>query len=215
MSFQSLHTVPLCVNAIQHTYSDSFLKQNSYWNVSMSLNSLLPHSTCHFPQACVSDSQTIGWIVIFTFMVPRGWILMTLGVLWFFIRLKCEIVQHYACIDMSAVTVRMLMSAFSSKHHCLSTAARKSPSTRNCVFLLVPTVECLSITVQNDACAEFDTKRLFSHSSAESGKFLCAKITFCDIKTGQLWSSIQFTKVWCGKLEAFSAQTLRMDFTVK
>ncbi len=49
----------------------------------------------------------------------------------------------------------------------------KFPSTQKSVFLL-PTVECWSFTVQNNVCAEFDTRRLFSHSSAESGKFLCA-----------------------------------------
>ena len=34
------------------------------------------------------------------------------------------------------------------------------------VFHLLSTVGCLSYTVQNDVCAEFDTGRLFSHSSA-------------------------------------------------
>ena len=32
----------------------------------------------------------------------------------------------------------------------------------------------MSFTVQSDVCAEFDTRRLFSHPAAESGKFLCA-----------------------------------------
>ena len=40
------------------------------------------------------------------------------------------------------------------------------------VFLLIPAVGYLSFTVQNDVCTVFDTRRLFSHSSAESGKFL-------------------------------------------
>ena len=52
--------------------------------------------------------------------------------------------------------------------------AANVPSTQKCVFLLVLTVGCLSFTVQNDVCAEFDTKRLLSHSSSEGGKFLCA-----------------------------------------
>ena len=49
----------------------------------------------------------------------------------------------------------------------------KSPSTQKYVFLLLPTVGCLSFTVQNDVCAEFNTRRLFS--SAEGGNFLCAQ----------------------------------------
>lgn len=35
--------------------------------------------------------------------------------------------------------------------------------------MFVPTVECLSITVQNDLRAELDTRRMSSHSSADSG----------------------------------------------
>ena len=45
-------------------------------------------------------------------------------------------------------------------------------STQKCVLLTVPSAGCLSFTVQNDVCAEFDTGRLFSKSSAEGGKFL-------------------------------------------
>ncbi len=30
--------------------------------------------------------------------------------------------------------------------------------------------------MQNDVCAEFDTRRLFSNESAEEGKFLCAHL---------------------------------------
>lgn len=39
----------------------------------------------------------------------------------------------------------------------------KVPLQSNNVFLLVPTVKCLSLTVQSDVCAESDTVRLFSH----------------------------------------------------
>lgn len=48
------------------------------------------------------------------------------------------------------------------------------------VFLLAPTLECLNFTVHNDVCAELDTRRLFSHSCTESGKFslLSLKIQF-------------------------------------
>ena len=30
--------------------------------------------------------------------------------------------------------------------------------------------------MQNDVCAEFDMRRLFSYSSAEGGNFLCAHL---------------------------------------
>ncbi len=30
--------------------------------------------------------------------------------------------------------------------------------------------------MQNDVCAEFDTRRLFSHLSPKGGKFLCAHL---------------------------------------
>ena len=43
-----------------------------------------------------------------------------------------------------------------------------------CGLLIVSSLECLSLAVQNDVCAEFDTRKLFSHVSAERGKFLCA-----------------------------------------
>ena len=41
---------------------------------------------------------------------------------------------------------------------------KTSPSAQKYVFfLLIPLVRCLSFTVQNDLCAEFDTRWLFSH----------------------------------------------------
>ena len=49
-----------------------------------------------------------------------------------------------------------------------------SPISRKCVFLLDPTVECLSFNVFIDVCAEFDSRRLFLCSSADSLHFLCA-----------------------------------------
>ncbi len=32
---------------------------------------------------------------------------------------------------------------------------------------------CLTLTVQNEVCVEFDSRWLSSHSSAEGGKFFC------------------------------------------
>ena len=55
-------------------------------------------------------------------------------------------------------------------------ACLKSSFSKKCVFLLVTSVRCLTFTVQNDVCPEFDTRRLFSYSSAESGKFLGAHL---------------------------------------
>ena len=40
----------------------------------------------------------------------------------------------------------------------------------NFFFLLVP------LALQNDVCAEFSTRSLFSYSSAGGGKFLCAHL---------------------------------------
>ena len=37
----------------------------------------------------------------------------------------------------------------------------KPSSTQKCVLLLLPSVGCLSFTVQNDVCAEFDTDTNF------------------------------------------------------
>ena len=48
------------------------------------------------------------------------------------------------------------------------------PFTQKYVFLLVLAVEYFRFNAQNDVCAECGTGRLFSLSSAESGKFLYA-----------------------------------------
>lgn len=37
---------------------------------------------------------------------------------------------------------------------------------------------CSGFTVQNDLCPEFDSRRLFSHESAEGGKLLCAHLKY-------------------------------------
>ena len=49
----------------------------------------------------------------------------------------------------------LLTEGIQEKQLVISTASK-------CVLLLVPTVECLSFTVQNDVCAEFNVRRLFS-----------------------------------------------------
>ena len=54
----------------------------------------------------------------------------------------------------------------------------KSPLLLKNVFLLVPTVGCLSFTQQKDVCGEFDTRMLFLHSSAE------LKVSLCSMKIG-------------------------------
>lgn len=41
-------------------------------------------------------------------------------------------------------------------------------SSQICVRLLVPPVECLSVTVWNEVCAQFDIRSLFSHSLLKS-----------------------------------------------
>ena len=43
--------------------------------------------------------------------------------------------------------------------------------TQKIALFIVSSVACLSFTVQNDVCAEFDAIRLVSHSSAEEESF--------------------------------------------
>ncbi len=83
------------------------------------------------------------------------------------------------------------------------TAPLKSSSTQKCVSLIVTSPGCLSFTVQNDACAEFDTRRLFSHSSAEAGKFLCAHLksefNTCTCEQDFVTSHLVWSQSWCSK----------------
>lgn len=81
---------------------------------------------------------------------------------------------------------------------------------------------CLTFIVQSDAGAEFDTRTLFSHSSAEAGKFPCAHLVshmyvwqgFCYI-----WTSLPANhdpkcsiNNWMRRLETSHAHTLRIGF---
>lgn len=93
----------------------------------------------------------------------------------------------------------------------------KSPSSQKCDFPLVRTVACLSITVQIDAHAEFDTRRLFFFFtllccrrqifSVLVGNLILGVGTMsmiCDIanrKPSVNQSDIQHTQVWCGHLD--------------
>lgn len=89
--------------------------------------------------------------------------------------------------------------------------AFKCPSARQCVCCVVPAplLECLSFTLQEDVCAEFDTKRFFSCSSAKRRKLLCAHIKtytyshdlWYNLCGSQSWSSMQLRQVWCGNLK--------------
>lgn len=69
-----------------------------------------------------------------------------------------------------------------------------------CALLIVTLLGRLSFTVQNDVCAQFDTRRLISHSSAEDRKdildrnyyskqsiFICVKTSNCSWKVLILW----------------------------
>ena len=53
--------------------------------------------------------------------------------------------------------------------NCILPLISKTFSTHQCVWLVDASLGCLSSTVQNDVCAEFDTRRLFSNLSAEGG----------------------------------------------
>ncbi len=61
------------------------------------------------------------------------------------------------------------------KMTALINRTNKFPSVQKC-FFNVTSIGCLSFSVQNDVCIQFDTRRLFSHSSAASGKLLCAHL---------------------------------------
>ena len=55
------------------------------------------------------------------------------------------------------------------------------------------------LAVQNDVCAEFYTRRLFSHSSAEEGKFfsvLTLALFGTDLSTA--WETVPIEKLWEG-----------------
>ena len=74
--------------------------------------------------------------------------------------------------------------------------------------------QSLSFKVQNDV-QRFNTERLFSHSDAKI--WVQEAYLICDSTTSLARNVVQYTiytsVMW--KLEASSAQTLRMDFTVK
>lgn len=53
---------------------------------------------------------------------------------------------------------------------CCEKRKPKSSVTQKCVLLIAPSPGCSSLTVQDDVWSEFDTRRLFSYSSAEVGK---------------------------------------------
>ena len=80
-------------------------------------------------------------------------------------------------IILHCITVSLLWDEYSLSYNLLDKVKWcflkyiKTPSSQK-VFLLVPT--CLSLTVWNDLCEDFDTRRLLSHSSAENVNFLCA-----------------------------------------
>ena len=52
-----------------------------------------------------------------------------------------------------------------------------SPFTHKVVPLIFPSLRCLTFTVQNDVCAEFDTKRLFLDWCSEEGKVSSLSLT--------------------------------------
>lgn len=71
----------------------------------------------------------------------------------------------------------------------------KFPLHSECVLRIVSSFE--SLTVQSDVCREIDSRKLFSHSSAEGRKFICAHL------------KSEFTYV---KLETYFTHIMRMDF---
>lgn len=87
----------------------------------------------------------------------------------------------------------------------------KSPAQLKNVFCLL-CAWCLA--VQSGGCAKLDTRRLFSHPSAEGGQrrrcYLKSQFDMWaheqDIMTSQVvwsqsWPSMRLTQVWCGNLK--------------
>ncbi len=78
----------------------------------------------------------------------------------------------------------------------------KSRSNEKCVLLIATSLGCLTFTVQNDLCAEFDDRRLFSHLCVEEGKFntctherdFVTSQLVCDVET---WSFLH-VEFFCG-----------------
>ena len=68
---------------------------------------------------------------------------------------------------------------------------------QKCVFLLVPALERVSLTVWSDVCAEFDTRRKFS-----------VHFILCSLKNLLLGG--RPTSAVMRKLEAFSEHTLTL-----
>lgn len=103
-------------------------------------------------------------------------------------------------------------------------ALLKSPSSQKCVFPLVSTLECSSLTVWIDVCVVWHHKVVFTfwHIKTQcwfssvliESLFLRGWAQFVTSQIIQIWSSVQHAMY---KLEASSAHThtVKMDFIVK
>ncbi len=70
-------------------------------------------------------------------------------------------------------------------------------------------VWCLTFTAQNDVRAEFDTRKLFSLSSAEGGQSLCAHLK-SDFKTGFWAGFCDITILWKSLVVQYATYTSAM-----
>lgn len=106
---------------------------------------------------------------------------------------------HLQCwANYSASPVTMLQSLW---------CGFKVPFSQKCVFLLVPSVVCLSLTVDTVAWSDALRHSLLKHFSLSSYVviwLLEVSLGICDITNSwesQSWSNIQCTQVWCGHLK--------------
>lgn len=99
-------------------------------------------------------------------------------------------------------------------HHCLIHLNNlKSPSdSEMCFTYSYFSCRCLTFIVHSNEWAEFDTNKLFSHSSYEGGNVSNLSSGFCDIKTSlvrmQQW---EMTLQWCRRNLVSSSLTFELN----
>jgi len=61
----------------------------------------------------------------------------------------------------------------------------KLPSTKTIkILLIITSIGCLTLPLQNQVCAEFDTRGLFAHSAAKRGELLRAQLRSECVRAG-------------------------------
>lgn len=133
--------------SIQAVRSRTMVKKRNFSAVSTS-RALRPSQASSRPFQASTTSRSVAWML--SALAPAYWAWSREDVswnCWTWKKIKSQITVTY----------------------------KNSPSVQKWVLLTVTLhCRCLTFTVLNDVCADFDTRRLFSHSSAERGMFLSA-----------------------------------------